>query len=311
MIRIHRSHRKGFTVLELTLATAFISILLIVIAYLIINIVSVYQKGLAIKSINSTGRQIVDDLNRTIIASSAKDVSWSCGVLNSSAQSGCNSDNGFLLTYHQHYQTGIKIDGEDLKARQDGRSGAVPTYGAFCTGRYSYLWNTGYTFSDRYTSDAGIAQATLRWQNTGNDADDLVTGFRLLRFLDYGGVLCSEHIEDTAYQVKHDTEYDITSLGLTSAPIDLLADSDDNLAIYDFSIFRPVTHDLTFQSFYSGTFILATIPGGVDITGSGNYCKDVPDGLSTDFAYCAINKFNFAARARGELTTDEATRQKL
>ena len=117
-------------------------------------------------------------------------------------------------------------------------------------------------------------------------------------------------MDDNVYAPRDSNEYDVTSLALDAAPADLLADSDDSLAIYDLTIFRPVTHNLTFQSFYSGTFILATVPGGVDITGSGNYCKDAPDGLSTDFAYCAINKFNFAARARGELTTDEATRQK-
>ena len=303
-----KSMRRGFTIIELSLAAAFVSILLIVIAYLILNISTVYQKGMAIKSINSAGRQIVDDLNRSIIASSARDISYSCSGLPGSLRTACTNDHGFYLTYQQHYQADIRIDGEPTADNK-----ALPTYGAFCTGRYSYLWNTGYTFGDRYTVGATTnhpQRASLKVYDTGNAANDYITDFRLLRILDYEGSLCSNHMDSNAYRPLDSAIYDVTDLALQHAPADLLADSDDNLAIYDMTIFEPVTHNLTFQSFYSGTFILATVPGGVDITGSGNYCKDSPDGLSTDFAYCAINKFNFAARARGELTTDEATRQK-
>lgn len=300
---------KGFTIIELTIAAAFISILLIVISYLILNISTVYQKGMAIKSINSAGRQVVDDLNRSIIASSARDTNYSCSSMpNETLKNACNSDAGFYLTYQQHYEADIRIDGQ---ATADNK--ALPTYGAFCTGRYSYLWNTGYTFGERYTRGTTSnhpERARLKIKSTGVDANDYVTDFRLLRFLDYEGILCSNHMDSTAYRPLNSRDFDVTALAMDHAPADLLADSDDNLAIYDMTIFKPVTHNLTFQSFYSGTFILATVPGGVDITGSGNYCKDSPDGLSTDFAYCAINKFNFAARARGELTTDEATRQK-
>lgn len=303
-----RVQHKGFTLVELSLATAFVAILLLVIAYLILNISTIYQKGMAIKSINSAGRQIVDDLNRSIIASSARDIGFGCSSLPSSLQASCNSDGGFLLTYQQYYKDNIRIDGDSTNS-----SKALPTYGAFCTGRYSYLWNTGYTFSNRYTL-AGTSnqpeKARLKWRNTGNTDQDYVKDFRLLRFLDYQGALCSNHMDTAAYQPKNSPEFDVTSLGMASAPADLLAGSDDDLAIYDLVIFRPVTHNLTFQAFYSGTFILATVPGGVDITGSGEFCKDPPDDLSTDFAYCSINKFNFAARARGELTSEEATYQK-
>ena len=82
---------------------------------------------------------------------------------------------------------------------------------------------------------------------------------------------------------------------------ELLDKTDDRLVLYDFVIFPPTQHAVTLHSFYSGTFILGTERGSIDSTGIGEFCKAPPsDGLSTDFTYCAINKFNFAARSTGQ-----------
>ena len=49
------------------------------------------------------------------------------------------------------------------------------------------------------------------------------------------------------------------------------------------------------------TLSLCNIRGNVDITGTGEFCKTPPEmGLSSDFNYCAINKFNFSARTSGQ-----------
>ena len=64
-------------------------------------------------------------------------------------------------------------------------------------------------------------------------------------------------------------------------------------------------NETTKQIFFSGTFILATIRGGVNIQSNGDFCtgdKEV-DGDEfnlNNFDYCAVNKFNFSARATGE-----------
>ena len=59
-------------------------------------------------------------------------------------------------------------------------------------------------------------------------------------------------------------------------------------------------------------FILATYRGGVNIKSNGDFCEgsDSKDGTRdstdsdemtlNDFDYCAVNKFNFSARATGE-----------
>ena len=60
------SRKKAFTIIELMLAMAFLGTMLVGIASLIMRITSIYQKGLALRGVNSIGREIVSDLTRTI-----------------------------------------------------------------------------------------------------------------------------------------------------------------------------------------------------------------------------------------------------
>ena len=60
----------------------------------------------------------------------------------------------------------------------------------------------------------------------------------------------------------------------------------------------PATNDLGKASFYSVSFILGTVQGGINVMSSGNFCK-APEEDDSNFDYCAINKFNFAAQATG------------
>lgn len=55
---------KGFTLIELMLAMAFLSVLLISIALLLIQIGTIYNKGMVTKEINQTGRAVSDDFRR-------------------------------------------------------------------------------------------------------------------------------------------------------------------------------------------------------------------------------------------------------
>jgi hypothetical protein len=106
------------------------------------------------------------------------------------------------------------------------------------------------------------------------------------------------------YYYDDNNNYNITN-GTPDVNYEMLDNSQNNLAIYDFTVFKPTIHKVTSAAFYSGTFILATLRGGIDINSTGEFCSDPPDNLDTDFAYCAINKFNFAMRAAGEKTATE------
>ncbi|MCD8561781.1 prepilin-type N-terminal cleavage/methylation domain-containing protein [Candidatus Saccharibacteria bacterium] len=65
---------QGFTLIELMLAMAFISALLLAIALTIIQIGTIYNRGLALKDINQAARDIASDVQRTISASGAADL---------------------------------------------------------------------------------------------------------------------------------------------------------------------------------------------------------------------------------------------
>lgn len=282
-------NKKGFTIVEVTLALVFVSIILITIAWLTIHITSVYEKGLAMKAVNSTAKEIIDDVSRAIATSPARTVDSLCSQVyteGSSAYNKCIDDNARKFTYQQRYGN-VNINGT-VKS--------VPTNGVFCTGRYSYLWNSAYVLNSAdYTVVSG-GKAVFNRAYSPN--------FRLLKISDYTRELCTQHMLSNVYYYDDNNNYYITN-GTPDVNYEMLDNSENNLAIYDFTVFKPTIHKVTSAAFYSGTFILATLRGGIDINSTGEFCSDPPDNLDTDFAYCAINKFNFAMRAAGEKTATE------
>ncbi len=299
--------KKGFTIVEVSLALIFVAIILITIAWLTIHITSVYEKGLAMKAVNSTGKEIIDDFSRAISTSPARTVESLCGSkynpeTRPTAYNNCVSDNARKFSYIQHYGN-VVIKGQVKQ---------VPTNGAFCTGRYSYVWNTAYVLNDT-SKTGGIYnkeeyQPLQDYKATVNFSDNK-NNFRLLKVSDYNRELCTQHLLDDFYYYDFDNSIAKTNqyilTGTPDMSIDLLSNSQNNLALYDMTIFKPTVHKVTSAAFYSGTFILATLRGGININATGEFCSDPPDNLDTDFAYCAINKFNFAMRAAGEKSTTE------
>lgn len=67
----HQSRSQGFTLVELMLAMAFVAMLLLVIAGVVIQMSSIYNKGLTMKSVNQASRSIITDMKRTIAESSS------------------------------------------------------------------------------------------------------------------------------------------------------------------------------------------------------------------------------------------------
>ena len=297
-----KKSKKGFTIVELSLSSAFLGILLVSIALLITHIITIYQKGMTLKAVNTVGEDLIDDLSRSVAASPAADLSYRCGGNGAKNDGVCADDNGYKYMYQQRYVS-VKIASTDTKISQK-----VPASGAFCTGKYSYIWNTGYVLDDTnltYTKPDGSSLASERAEVYIGDgaSKEKITDFRLLRVSDVGRQACQTGIASGTY-AEPGKRYEISST--VGKPIEMLEKSEDNLALYDLTIFHPTYHDNTHHAFYSGTFILATIRGGVNIMASGDYCTDTSkDNLSTDFAYCAMNKFNFATRATGEENPDE------
>ena len=97
---------RGFTLVELMLAMAFVSALLVAVAMTVIQIGNMYNRGITYKSVNQAGGALASELQRGINGSSPFDIST-----NGSGEGA-------------HYVT--KSWG-----------------GRLCLGQYSYIWNYG------------------------------------------------------------------------------------------------------------------------------------------------------------------------
>ena len=258
--------RSGFTLVELSLGMGFISVLLITIAILIVHITGTFQKGLAIKSVDTTGQSLSDNFSRTIASST-----------------GSTFASPEVDTYYHQWtlEEPIKITNTPGRNYVTSEEVEVPTHGEFYTGEYTYIWNTGYVLEenkDIYKKDNDTN--LLNYRAKVKVGDKTYENFRLLR------VKGEFHSDNNGV-------YDLES---NSNPAELLAASESALAIYDLKVFSAAYDVNTQHAYVSGSFILGTVNGGIDITSNTNFCTDIPDGITTDFNYCAINKFSFGSR---------------
>ena len=269
--------KKGFTIIELSLCIAFIAVLLIGIASLVMQMTSVYQKGLSIKAINATGQQIIEDMQRSI-NSSTYDVGGALGddYIGVSLSKGNYED----AMHHYFYE----------KPDDDGKQ----LIGVFCLGRYAYLWNTAEALKEE-NNDKAI---TIEY---GPPGDTTIVKPRLARFPDPTHASCDISNE---YSITNTYDDGVRFVYVGTDAVDLIQQDEADIALYDFRISPAVQSKGTGQLFISASFILATIRGGVNINANGDYCRgsELPEGSEFskyDFDYCAINKFNFSMRTGG------------
>jgi len=285
--------KKGFTLIELLFAMVFISILMLVIAYLIIYIISVYQKGLTMRAVSSTGRQIIDEITRSVMSSPTNALLSPSDDLNND---GVIDENELIMATRRYYfQAYATIDGQD-----------VPVFGAFCTGSYTYMWNTAYAIN------AGVSSPYLMTYQL--KSGEKTNTFRLIKVYDQTREICASVVDRNSSPPIYRFQNGITGANRTftltferdkSLPANLIQADEADLALYDFQIFPATQDPLTGQIFYSSSFILATLRGGVNIMSTGNFCQNPSPGtLGTDFNFCAVNKFNFTMRATGAISNE-------
>lgn len=285
--------KQGFTLVETALATALIAVLLIAVAVIVINIVSIYRKGMTLRALNSVGRTLVEDFNTTIEASSPTEILGS-----SSATGVTNSARDFDTYYYRNYPA---------------ESDNYTSYGAFCTGSYSYIWQT---YTDKSNS------LTIVYENA-NSESVTIEGFHLLKIRDVEQLACAKltsgNIGGTLSLTNEEEETEENTYIISQDPEELLNDTDLNLVVYDLTV-SPVNSSsnlnqdldtLSTETFFSGTITLGTTTDLENVTNNGysntvrldSEACDVSqvvgglDGGVTDFDYCAVNRFKFAARA--------------
>lgn len=271
-----KAQKKGFTLIELMLAMAFLGTMLVGIAALMMRITNIYQKGLSIRAINTNGREIISDFTRTITSSPTH------LKVNPTYQNNEIKYDDVKDALSQYYLS------VDHSGQQYG--------GVFCTGSFSYVWNTA---------------AAIKESRDGNNDHSLTIHLsdgnkympKLARFADADRFACTANGANHNYTVA-DREIG-KNRSLTMEDItELISNDDMDLAVYNLRILPAVQNETTKQIFFSGTFILATVRGGVNIQSNGDFCSgDKQEGdefTLNNFDYCAVNKFNFSARATGE-----------
>ena len=302
---------KGFTLVELGLAMAFVGVLSISIVLIISNTATAYQRGITLTRVNSVGTDLVNDMRSSISNSSAKNITSICEAsifkkdnegnsyesLGSAEAGACKDDNAYNFIYV-------------VQKKDVGNNKKIPIFGAFCTGDYSYMWNSGYFVDGNgmdFSGDSWINFSylledgkTVAKYNNGNY-------FRLIKVKDSNRAVCVAMRNGGKDKERYSgvtSNVDISKIGNGKIeggePIDLLpSDGGNNLALYDFYVSKPAVSASEDNMFYSVSFVLGTTSGGADILAKGNSCAAPKDMVSGSSNYCAINKFNFAMQVNG------------
>ena len=314
---LRKASKEGFTLVELSLSMVFIGILSISIVLIISNTMSAYRRGIALSQINTTGIGLVDDMRAAVQNSSVRTLKGSCSLLYSSTnRDKCLEKNAYgLVLVEKKSDVYIKTNGKTEKKN-------IPIYGAFCTGTYSYIWNSGYFESSNaeFSAKTNKNWAKLKYKTgeKNDDGSDVIREiassagdenrpFRLLKVEDNLRAVCAAAMGVTTYRTgssnMSNNVIDISNIGfgvVGSEPEDVLvADNSNNLAIYDLDVAQPVESPSGNNAFYSVSFILGTISGGINIMAGGNACAAPSDYENENLDYCAINKFNFAVQVNG------------
>lgn len=315
-----KSSKQGFTIIEVSIAMAFIAVLLIVIALIISGIMTTFQKGVTLKSVNNVGRNLISEFTNAINLAPSIDSTSLCNVYTEESHSSeCISNNAYKYIFKERA-------GQAADTATGVSSEGIQYFGLLCTGKYTYAWNTYYGIKAgqylklKYQTSTSGPEITI--PSPSASEKDI---FRLIRFEDTTYNACTQFVSSTYQDQSTFTSttqaaptIDMTKLA-NGVPLAMptpqegfleSSESDINLDLYEFVIF-PISQDVvTLRSFFSGTFILATNNGDVNIMRTGDYCDPHSAGfddgktsstlnLGSGFNYCGINKFNFAARTAG------------
>ncbi len=302
----NRKVRSGFTLIELSLSIVFIAVLSIAVTVIVMNSISSYHRGIILNQINTTGMEIVDDMRAAIQNSTARSVKNECaniytdGIGASTMQKNCENDAGHNF---------ISVTKKASVTLGNKNLSDVPVYGAFCTGAYSYIWNSGYFFAGSGVSvQDGVSKASIKYKEatgSGSSTVKTVSVNKLLKIRDESRAVCisAASADYSAATTGAKSEFDISGEAydvVEETPFDLLEGS-NALAIYELGAAVPAESTSVNNTFYTVSFILGTVQGGVNVMSTGDFCTTPGDMNNSVEAidYCAINKFNFAAEANG------------
>ena len=310
-----KTRREGFTLIELALSLVFIGILSTTVVLLIQNVSASYRRGLILNQVNTVGMDLIDDFRSSIQNATSDPVTRMCGIYydqytDSTNYNKCVNDDAMSFIMAVKY-----ANVTDTSSGLDNES--MPVFGAFCTGTYTYVWNSGYFDYDDGSKVSGVSKAVIGTrQFSTSDLQPLYSDFRLLKIYDDDRSICVNSMKESSGGSTGYTNYaDLTSRNNTrnefvinssisdeneDSVVELLKDrAASDLVLYDLYVARPALSSTRQNMFYAASFILGTTRGGINIKQGGNICKPPADDNSM-LDYCAINKFNFAVQAGGK-----------
>ena len=278
-----KEHKKGSTIIETTLALTLVHILMLSIATLIMRVTNIYQKGLAMRAINATGTEIIEDITRTVGAAS-----YLVDIHSQDAELGGNGvmeyDNNYKLVEKYYYDYTV------YNENHNGKNFNVQYFGVLCTGDYSYIWNTARALDPDFTTKNFI---TVNGEKV-----------KMVRVYDREQTQCNKDKNGSVANLAKRNYLPVTINVPVDNVVELINNDEMDLALYEFNVTPATQSAITRQSFISANFILATRQGGININANGDFCrgednefKDEYEG--TMFNYCAVNKFSFSARTGG------------
>lgn len=289
--------KKGFTIIEVLLAMTFLSLLMLMIGYVTLHLVNIYNKGVSIRDVNKTAGQIISDMQLTI----ANSGNIKCGVK--------YAHNDRMTVYGTESETCGRLLADDPSDNIAG--------GAICTGKYSYVWNYGHALqklADLNLADRKDAEKRLFRYRDESGGYQMV---RMARVEDGASAYCSSATNLMSPGANIPVIYSNSSvtnnLSRKDKVVELIETGDRDMALHSFLVSASSPDPLTDQALYEFEFVLGTFRDKVLMTENAS-CKNLvegskrktrPDGTidtsemvdAQDLSYCAINKFNFAARA--------------
>lgn len=293
--------KKGFTIIEVLLAMAFLSLLILMIGYVIYNMINIYNKGMSIKDVNKTADLIISDIQNSV----ANSGDIKCAI---------------KYDYRSNMAT-LSTEGETCRALlRRGSSGANITGGALCTGKNTYLWNYGDKLQELASKTGSdkedLEKKLFRYKTSAGQS----TPIRVARIRDDAAAYCSSStniagMTDNPAPESLPALYgnSVNNLSPKSKIAELVEGSDRDLALHSFSVTSSTPDVYTNQALYEIEFVLGTFHNKLIETNDVS-CKNLkqatknrlrPDGTidesekagQFDLGYCAVNKFNFATRA--------------
>lgn len=328
----------GFTLVELSLSLIFVSILSMTVVLLIQNTTASYRRGLVLNQINTVGMDLIDDFRTSIQNAASDSIIKMCELYyeddatrDNDDFDNCKNDRG--KSFVSVTKKGkVYVGGTPLNGGED-----MPVYGAFCTGTYTFIWNSGYFEQPEYVESRNERKVIgttdelepVYLSSRNKDTDPLVREYpssssdnnlRLLKIYDTERTICvnamKEQNSGTINPYVMADDYDQAKISdsfvISKAMLDFDVDKsagegvvellnkngESDLVLYDLYVAPPAFSETRNNFFFSAAFILGTRRGGINITEAGDTCKPPSDDFS-ELDYCAINKFNFAVQAGG------------